>query len=235
MLDTINTPNPVNSVVNSAQVEPQKAPIAPVHNPAPNSAPIPSGQYPKSNNPPIPKQEDSSIDPVEKPKLSVFASFFVAATIIFVLGHIVFLFFWINNNSQIEKFTKEKNRLISDVRAMSAEDIRSRQIKAASTGLDGYFNKQVDWKLVWDEVNGKLLKRAQITSFSMDETGIVKISGETGTLSDLAKLLVSFQSSEKIKDIKLVSSSFTIKEGKTNVTFSLDGKFDLNKIKKELQ
>lgn len=192
--------------------------------PAPTQAP---------QSPPPPRRLDSNIPSVDKPGLSIFATLLMVATVIFVLGHIVFLFIKFANDSKIKTDTETLSGLEQQLNAkdLKAVDQRARTLKAATTSLDGYLNKRVDWNAVWGETKGKLLKRAKITSFTMDETGMVKLSGDTDSLTNLAKLLVSFQSSDKITNVKLSSSSFSVVDKKTTVTFSIDGNFDLSKVK----
>lgn len=226
MLDTINNNQPQDgastppTVATNQPVVPAVAPVAqPVEGP---------GLRPK------PQQEKAPrIDSLDTPKINIFTWMTVVASIIFILGHIVFVLVMINNESTIAREQKVLTQRQQDIERQSALAQRATNLKTASTELDGYLNKQMDWGKVWSEINTRLLTRSRIEAMSMDEKGTVKITGETTTLSDLAKTLVSFQRSETIKDIRLVSSSFSISQNTTTVNFSLEGAFDLSKVRKE--
>lgn len=122
-----------------------------------------------------------------------------------------------------------RKKKLSDLKPV--ED-KANAIIAANTELKAYYNERIDWKKLWNQFNSKMLKQSQINSFSMDEKGAISFSGQTDSLTNLAKNIVSFKSSSTITNLKLTGTSFsTDEEGKIKVTYSMTGQVDLSQVR----
>lgn len=246
MLDITNNPvsymppkptAPATSVVNSSQAQNQQPNVSnsvnSIHNSTQNPIPHQPLKPPTQNSVP-PKFEAPKIEPIESNAntMNMFTKMFLAATIIFVVGHIAFFFFYLANSAQIKSQQAKYDNVAAQLNELKPVEKQAEFLIAANQGLNKYYNERVDWKKLWTEINSKLLKRTQITSFSFDEKGTFNLSGQTDSLTNLAKTLVAYKNSVILKNIKMTGSSFGIDEGgQMKVNFSLTGQADLTKVR----
>lgn len=240
MLDITN--NPVGFEPPKSNTSAQPSPVAP-NSGIPN-APIspPNTAHPaeaksaEKNIPavPAPKFEDSKIEPIKTNTsgMNTFAKLFLVATVIFVVGHIAFYLYYLANNNQIKTLDKKLADKTADLTTLKPIQDKAEILLTANKELTKYYSDRVDWRALWTEVDSRLLKRSQITSFTLDEKGTFNISGQTSSLTDLAKTIVSFKSSKILQNIKMTGTSFAIDEkGQVKVTFSLTGNVDLTSVR----
>ena len=235
MLDITN--NPVGLQVPSGQGTDQSGAqnlnLNSAHSEPSQAQPNPHADHPQPPTPPI-KFEDSKIESMSSNPdgMNTFTKMFLIATVIFVVGHLAFFLYYLANNSTIKTKTDELATVTTKLTALKTVEQDAETLIAANQGLTQYYNDRIDRKKLWTELDSRLLKKAQITSFTIDEKGTFNMSGQTDSLTNLAKTMVSYRDSTSFKNTKLTGTSFSIDDKRAiKVTFSLSGQVDLNNVR----
>lgn len=148
-----------------------------------------------------------------------FASLFLFGAVIISLFLVLgfYGYFWAQKNS-LKALDSKISDLDNQITAQKDVEAELKDFSAAVTNIQSALGEKEKWTSVLKELNALTLKEAFYSSFSADETGKITISGETDSLSNLAKLMVSLKSGKIFTNISLTSTS--ISEGR--VKFSLN-------------
>lgn len=108
-------------------------------------------------------------------------------------------------------------------------------VVAGQNKLQIVLANKLDWTLFYTNLNSITPKDTRITSISVSNTGAFKASGETASLTSLAKALVAWQSgvtgvTTPFSSVTLVNDGYSVTNGARKVTFSISGQVNLSKL-----
>lgn len=173
-----------------------------------------------------PKLEFPALE-AEKNYLMIFS--IIAVVIVLILG--VFFSRYSSTRSEALKTKHQQEQdLLARLNNSSLGDL-NKQITDLDKALatSGSQNSAV-WSAMFTDLEGVVPKDLKLTNFSLDEANAVKISGESGSYSTVAKLIRSMEDSKRFSNVKLISSSVSDTPDGSKVNFSISLKVSTSSI-----
>lgn len=128
-------------------------------------------------------------------------------------------------NKRIEKeYNKVKGGNISlqaELTQKQTNLVSATDLQAQLKNLSYLIDSRLYWSNFFNEISKQTFNKARFTSLNADIAGKVHVEGNVSNYTDLGKLLLGLSTSEKIKNVKLLSSNPANKEV-GGYTFSLD-------------
>jgi Tfp pilus assembly protein PilN len=173
-------------------------------------------------------KETKVVDP-QKEVLGYTSSFLFGAVIINLFLLLGFYgYFWAQKNS-LKTLDSKISDIDNQIAAQKDVEDELKSFSGAVLNIQSALGQKEKWASVFKELNALTLKEVFYSSFSVDDKGKANVSGETDSLSNLAKLMVSLKSGKTFTNVSLTSSS--INEGR--VKFSLNLQLAPSVLKEE--
>jgi Tfp pilus assembly protein PilN len=99
--------------------------------------------------------------------------------------------------------------------------VAARGFQAQTKNLTTLVNNHVIWTNLIDELASSTFKSAQYMGMNSTTTGVMHIEGITNNYSDLGKMLLALETSDKFTSVKLISTSPSTDET-AGIMFSVD-------------
>ena len=109
----------------------------------------------------------------------------------------------------------------SKLSSMEDELMEAKGFQAQTKNLAVLLDSHVVWNKLLQEVSDTTFKNAQYLSLSSDTTGKITIEGMSNNYSELGKMLLSLETSDLFKSVKLVSTALST-GAESGVMFSVD-------------
>lgn len=171
---------------------------------------------------PQPKLQVPSVEP-ETNYLEVFSV--IAAIIVIVVAALLYIL-KMTKASALKTKDSQSNELQQSLANPALKNIDD-QIQSYQTGLDIYqsvISSKIYWSKMFQGLANTDPKNVKFNTFTLDENKNIKISGETNTYSNLAKLVRSLENSKSFSEVKLTSSTTTETLGVSKVNFAISVK-----------
>ena len=110
------------------------------------------------------------------------------------------------------------------------------EIISGQTQLEAVLASKTKWSTFYTKLNAITPQNVRISTLTINEDGSIQASGETTTLSSLAKALVVWQNGvgdkkSPFSTVKLASNGYTTGDKARLVTFSITGTINLAEFK----
>lgn len=159
----------------------------------------------------------------EKPSiLSVSGLFMVIASALVVGLTILTALIGATKRSEAASLTRKNKELDEQLRSAELTEARSQLegATAAAGQLTQILESRTDWRALFESLNRAIVKSVRVTSFSYDGKGNLRLDGETGDFTSIAKQMAALRSL-KIAQSVTVSAISTSPE-KTSFSLSVE-------------
>ena len=168
-----------------------------------------------STKPKVPKLKSPiKVGQITKVAVFVVAVVIIATFLIFALAQ--------TQNARIKYYDNKIS--VQDAELVNLADVKTEAeaVYGQVNNLQGLWTGRNFWSNVMKELSTTITKNSKIESISLQETGVINLSGATNSLTSLAKLMTSLEQNKNFSSVKLITLGF---EGGT-ITFDL--KFDFS-------
>ncbi|MFC1656699.1 PilN domain-containing protein [Patescibacteria group bacterium] len=156
----------------------------------------------------------------------------VIAVCIVVIGAGVWGLQYYKNN-KINDIKSDISNVDTQISKLNNIESEALALQSKYENVSSILNKRQIWTSLIDVLGDETLKKASFTNLSTSATtDSIELSGNTDTLTNLAKLIVAFQNSENFTDIQ-ISSFSPPSETNTNVSFGISLGFNKSLISPE--
>ena len=166
---------------------------------------------------PRPKLEMPPIEPQ-----SNYLTLFSIIAVILVLLTAVGLYVLKSTKASAFKTQEAEMQMLTDQMGSSPLVELDKQITDLQNGLvlfEAAINSEFYWSKMFTELDKTDPKSVKFTAFSVDENGIMKLSGQTADFVNIAKLIRSMENSAMFTDVALVSSTSAETVSGNNINF----------------
>jgi Tfp pilus assembly protein PilN len=163
-------------------------------------------------------KETRVIDP-QKEALGYTSWFLFGAVIISLFLMLGFYGYLLAQKNSLKALESKISNVDNQIAAQKDTEDELKSFTGAVSNIQSALGQKEKWASVFKELNALTLKEVFYSSFVVDDKGKANISGETDSLSNLAKLMVSLKSGKTFTNVSLTSSS--INEGRVKFSLSL--------------
>jgi len=159
----------------------------------------------------------------EKPSVISISGLFMVICAALVVGlTILTALIGATKRSQVASLTRKNQEL--DTQLRSAELVNARtQLQgatAASGQLKQILESRTDWRALFSALNRATVKSVRVTAFSYDGKGSLRVDGETGDFTSIAKQMAAYRALKPAKSVAV--SSISTSSDKTTFSLSIE-------------
>lgn len=179
---------------------------------------------------PRPELELPPLEP-QKNYLSLFSVLAVILIIIVAIGLYVIR---LTNASALKTKDAEMQSLSDELGTNPLKDLDLQMIglQAGIIAFQRVVSGELYYSKLFTELEKRDPKNVKLTAFSLDDKGLIKLSGEASDFTSIAKLIRSLENSSMFDDVKLVSSTSADSKTGAKLTFSLTLSVKTSELKK---
>ncbi|MBI3260996.1 hypothetical protein HYZ64_01325 [Candidatus Berkelbacteria bacterium] len=159
----------------------------------------------------------------EKPSvISISGLFMVIASALVIGLTILTALIGATKRSQVASLTRKNQELDTQLRSAELVTVRS-QLQAATAAagqLKQILEGRTDWRALFEGLSHATVKSVRVTSLSYDGKGNVRVDGETGDFTSIAKQMAAFRALKMVKSVTV--SSISTSSDKTNFSLTVE-------------
>ncbi|MFY9484147.1 MAG: PilN domain-containing protein [Patescibacteria group bacterium] len=159
----------------------------------------------------------------EKPSvISISGLFMVIASALVVGLTILTALIGATKRSQVSSLTRKNQELDAQLRSPELATVRSQLEGATAVAgqLKQILESRTDWRALFEAVNRATVKSVRVTSLSYDGKGNLRVDGEAGDFTSIAKQMAAFRALKIVKSVTVSSISTSI--NKTNFSLTVE-------------